>query len=102
MICVALPFARYVKTTKPASQCDPRGRVFMRRAKQQNPLHSVKRVLFEVWVSSDAMPEFKLDKSLPRFDFYEGADLTALGRPLKIDRQITPPFQNRGSTMERL
>jgi len=38
------------------------------------------------------MPDFKIDSSLPAFDFYEGADLTALGRPLKTDKQITPPF----------
>ena len=42
----------------------------------------------------DAVPDFEIDKSLPAFDFYEGADLTALGRPLKIDRQITPPLIN--------
>jgi len=70
--------------------------------KQQNPPHSMRRVLFEVWVSLGSWLSFEIDKSLPAFDFYEGADLTALGRPLKIDRQITPPFQNRGSTMERL
>jgi len=32
--------------------------------------------------------------SLPAFDFYEGADLTASGRPLKTDKQITPPLIN--------
>ncbi len=51
-------------------------------------------VLFEVWVSSGAVPDFKIDMSLPPFDFYEGADLTALGRPLKTDKQITPPIIN--------
>ena len=60
---------------------------------KQNPPCSTRWVLFEVWVSSGAMPDFKIDSSLPAFDFYEGADLTALGRPLKIDRQITPPFK---------
>ncbi len=54
----------------------------------------MKRVLFEVWVSSGAMPDFKIDMSLPAFDFYEGADLTASGRPLKTDKQITPPLIN--------
>ena len=40
------------------------------------------------------MPDFEIDLSLPAFDFYEGADLTALGRPLKTDKQITPPLIN--------
>jgi hypothetical protein len=42
----------------------------------------------------DAVPDFKIDMSLPAFDFYEGADLTASGRPLKTDKQITPPLIN--------
>ena len=57
-------------------------------------------VLFEVWVSSGAMPEFKIDMSLPAFVFYEGADLTAQGRPLKTDKQITPPSQNAAPTWD--
>jgi len=54
----------------------------------------MRRVLFEVWVSLGFWLSFEIDCSLPAFDFYEGADLTALGRPLKIDRQITPPLIN--------
>ena len=65
---------RVLKTTKPGAQYDPRGTASQN---EQNPLHSMKRVLFEVWVSSGAMPDFKIDSSLPSFDFYEGADLTA-------------------------
>ena len=42
----------------------------------------------------DAVPDFEIDMSLPAFDFYEGADLTAWGRPLKTDKQITPPLNN--------
>jgi len=48
---------------------------------------------------------FKIDVSLPnkrlslmwflRQGFYERADLTASGRPLKIDRQMIPPFITR-------
>lgn len=41
------------------------------------------------------MPAFTLESTLTRFDFYESADLTALGRPLKKDKQYTPPLETR-------
>jgi len=48
--------------------------LFIALQKQQNPPHSMRRVLFEVWVSLGFWLSFEIDCSLPAFDFYEGAD----------------------------
>lgn len=54
----------------------------------------MKGLIFEVWVLPDAMPGLLIDSLITQFRFYERADLTASGRPLKTDKQITPPFIN--------
>ena len=62
---------------------------------QKKPPDSIKGLNSEVWVSLGAVPSFKIDSVFTQFRFYERAELTASGRPLKIDRQMIPPFITR-------
>ena len=43
---------------------------------------------------------FLLDSTVPNSVFYERADLTAVGGPLKIDKQTTPPFKNAAQELD--
>ena len=72
---------------------------------EEKPLHSMEGLPFEVWVSLRAMRSFKIEVFtqcrvttlcwLYAKVVNERADLTASGRPLKTDKQITPPFITR-------
>ncbi len=55
---------------------------------KKKPVDSINGLLFEVWVSPSAMLGFKIRYVFTQFRFYERADLTASGRPLKTDKQI--------------